>query len=506
MKYFIAGEKHYVKLAEVVLVLAILLAALYAYDRNKDFLKSFHIYYLKSYFQAWKFKKENISVPQEGEAKSVPVLTYHGAIGGSDGYNIKSDDFNEQMYALKKAGWQTVTLEDFNLFVQGEKTLPDKSFLLTFDDGRKDSYYPVDPILKSLGYNAVIFVITKHSLEGDESKYYLSKNELEKMIESGRWNVQVHTREGHNLYAINGNGDKGHFYSNKLWFEDENRLETTEEFTDRIRSDFLRAKNDIESKLRIAVLGFAFPFGDYGQDSVNFPESKSIVLDVIKTIYPMSFYQVRQDSGYTFNYPNPDAFLVKRIEVKMDWSPERLLTILNAAREKELPFRDEFKGYMGWIKSWGRMDLVDNKLFFGAQNNSTGGLVFLDGTYQWGDYRVDATVDFLRGQTFSLLSRYQDNENYISCVYTPEYVRLVRVVGGKQELISDTKSGVGIIGSEKNIGMVVSGNNAGCFANGETLVWKEELSDIPKYGGIGFGSWDPEKNNSEMSIRSVIVE
>jgi peptidoglycan/xylan/chitin deacetylase (PgdA/CDA1 family) len=42
--------------------------------------------------------------------------------------------------------------------MKGEKILPKKSFLLTFDDGRKDSFYPVDPVLKKLNYNAVILI------------------------------------------------------------------------------------------------------------------------------------------------------------------------------------------------------------------------------------------------------------------------------------------------------------------------------------------------------------
>src|SRR3989339_479020 len=103
---------------------------------------------------------------------SIPGLLYHGIIDKPDGANILLENFKDQMFALKKAGWQTISIEDFYAFTRGEKQVPDKSFLLTFDDGRKDSYYPVDPILKALDYNAVIFVISKYSL-GQSSNYYL---------------------------------------------------------------------------------------------------------------------------------------------------------------------------------------------------------------------------------------------------------------------------------------------------------------------------------------------
>ena len=75
----------------------------------------------------------------EGNARSIPVLLYHGIIIGDsnstikspDGINIPLNEFEEQMFALKKAGYQTVSMEDFQAFMRGEKQLPEKSFLLT---------------------------------------------------------------------------------------------------------------------------------------------------------------------------------------------------------------------------------------------------------------------------------------------------------------------------------------------------------------------------------------
>ncbi|MFA6383500.1 MAG: hypothetical protein WCX17_03685, partial [Parcubacteria group bacterium] len=122
-------------------------------------------------------------------AKSLPILLYHGVIEDSnwklDDVNMSLADFREQMFALKKDGYQTVTLEDYWAFMNGKKTLPVKSFMLTFDDGRSDSYYPVDPILKVLNYTAVMNVITGRSLgpNNEKSNFHLSQIELEKMVE-----------------------------------------------------------------------------------------------------------------------------------------------------------------------------------------------------------------------------------------------------------------------------------------------------------------------------------
>src|SRR3989338_8622418 len=71
--------------------------------------------------------------PPTTPAISVPVLLYHGESGGPD---MPQATFVQQMRALHEAGWRTVTLSQFEAFMRGEASVPDKSFLLTFDDGR----------------------------------------------------------------------------------------------------------------------------------------------------------------------------------------------------------------------------------------------------------------------------------------------------------------------------------------------------------------------------------
>ena len=75
-----------------------------------------------------------------------------------------------------------------------------ESFLLTFDDGRKDSYYASQPLLEAFGFRATMYVITAKSLGDKSSVYYLSRQEVKKMKDSGHWDIQPHTRDGHDEY------------------------------------------------------------------------------------------------------------------------------------------------------------------------------------------------------------------------------------------------------------------------------------------------------------------
>lgn len=507
---------------------------LYVFYYNEDFIFDLKTAYLKQIYlpsYAYSFDKvksntvnnlanvsaifsrnnfhENISVgdhQNELMAKSIPVLLYHGVIENPDGSNILLEDFKNQMFALKKNGWQTVGIGDFYQFIKGEKELPDKSFLLTFDDGRKDSYYPVDPILKALDYNAVMFVITKYSLRDNNSNYYLSKKELKRMIKNGRWEIGAHTREGHDTYKISLDGRDGHFYSNKLWLDNENRLEIEEEYKNRITADFVAAKDDIEQGLGVKVVAFAYPFGDFGQNSINFPESERIVSDAVKSIYPMSFYQVWPGRGFSFNYPKSDVSLIKRIDVKPDWRPKELITLLDAGREKPLPYFDNFEKYDGWIKTWGDLTWGDNSLILSATDSNNGGAVFLDGTRLWEDYVFMADVHFKKGQTYSVIAGYRDNSNYIFCSFTPSGIRLEQISGGERKILNEFKGKFNLLDKEKNVGIGFASKTASCYLNGKRVIDTSGVDEGLDNGSIGFKTWNPQANNSELIVKEVFVK
>ncbi|OGI15686.1 hypothetical protein A3K63_04620 [Candidatus Micrarchaeota archaeon RBG_16_49_10] len=271
------------------------------------------------------FTSEPTKICMESNAKAVPVLLYHGITDRPDGENLPLSSFKEQMLMLKRAGYQTVTLEEFNEFVNGERDLPDKSFLITFDDGRRDSYYYADPVLRALDYNAVMFVITGGGYGGE---FYLSERELKQMADSGRWKLESHGAVAHFGIPIDGQGTKGIFYSNKMWVEGEGRLETNGEFKNRIEEDLSLSKAKIEETSNASVIGLAFPYGDYGQRASNYPEVQDVLLQAVSSHYGLVFYQY-SEKGDFYNYPNQGTFMIKRVKIEPSWSTEDLKRIFS---------------------------------------------------------------------------------------------------------------------------------------------------------------------------------
>lgn len=503
-------KKTHQKLLLVILILIIQVFGIFLYVRNEIFITEFKKdYVMDLYFPILKYKLSNIGlggnpdVYSSATAEAVPALLYHSILTEPDGENVLVPNFTSQMIALKKAGYNTIYIDDFYNFMQEKKTLPEKSILITFDDGPKNSYYPVEPLLKTLGFNAVSYIITKYALV-DKSKFYLTTKELEKMKNSGHWELQFHAKDGHTPYRIGMNGEQGRFYPNKLWLNDQNRLETIVEYKKRIKEEITNGKADLEKLTEEDTISYAFPFGDYGQNYSNFPEATDVLLAEINDVFPMVFYQVYTGSGYSYNYPDKNEFMMKRIIVRPDWSAEDLLHELEKGRPKQLPFYTDFAKDRGWEKTWGKQIVAKNKLEL-TTDNSEGGSVILDGSYNWKDYNFTADIDWDMGDSFTLIARYIDGNNYVACNITDETISVQEIDDAINRNLSIATSQFLLRkGVSFKAGLKVIKDEIECSINEETIV---NAKINPKFiqGGIGFKNWAVSEGNSRVYVKSVEV-
>lgn len=97
-----------------------------------------------------------------------PALCYH-RVGGPLELGITrvaNSVFVRQMTALAKAGWRTLTLEEFSrsaspyLFPVTRLSSAERTFLLTFDDGYASLAETAYPMLADLGFTATTFLVT----------------------------------------------------------------------------------------------------------------------------------------------------------------------------------------------------------------------------------------------------------------------------------------------------------------------------------------------------------
>jgi peptidoglycan/xylan/chitin deacetylase (PgdA/CDA1 family) len=98
-------------------------------------------------------------------AAAVPVLMYHHVSPSPGLVTVSPENFRAQMRWLARNGWRGITCDEFSRFLKGD-TLPDRSVLITFDDGYLDNWVHAAPILAEYGLHAVLFLITGRIGEG----------------------------------------------------------------------------------------------------------------------------------------------------------------------------------------------------------------------------------------------------------------------------------------------------------------------------------------------------
>ncbi|PIE71885.1 MAG: hypothetical protein CSA22_00570 [Deltaproteobacteria bacterium] len=93
--------------------------------------------------------------------QTVPVLVYHRfAAAGNDTYIVNAEQFKAQMRYLKDQQYHVVSLDEFAGFLNGDNPLPEKSVMLTFDDGWASIYAYAYPVMRAFGFPGVLFVYT----------------------------------------------------------------------------------------------------------------------------------------------------------------------------------------------------------------------------------------------------------------------------------------------------------------------------------------------------------
>lgn len=109
-------------------------------------------------FQIWKVNNIN--------QKQVAVLVYHDIVKDPtktnyEGDVLSSQEFEDELKYLKEKGYQSISVEELYEWKHDKKEIPDKSVVITFDDGFYSFKHIAQPILKKYDYKAICFLIGK---------------------------------------------------------------------------------------------------------------------------------------------------------------------------------------------------------------------------------------------------------------------------------------------------------------------------------------------------------
>jgi poly-beta-1,6-N-acetyl-D-glucosamine N-deacetylase len=333
------------------------------------------------------------SMPEPAAGSAPLVLCYHEVEPDpSSKYGVTPDRLAEQLGALRSAGYRTISVKQFLGYLAGEP-LPPRSLLITFDDGTKGNWVHADPILEQNGFTAVSFVIT--GSVGQKDGYYLSWDELQRMRESGRWELESHTYEGHVMVPSGPDGKTGPFLANRIWSG--GGRESVDAFRSRITTDVDHSITDLKAHGAPAPRLFAFPYS-----ATTAPTNDASLFAVASTELHRRFGAVFTDfeaSGVT----PPDELArheVRRLVVTRGLTTLELLRRIGdgagrAPGDVAHPFErpDEWTDATGEPRS---LDLTGGALRI-APTGRTGNVVNFAPlrSASWTDYRADVTVSGL---------------------------------------------------------------------------------------------------------------
>lgn len=173
-------------------------------------------------------------VEEVAEVSEVPVLMYHYVrdVERSEddlGWRLSVSPklFEEHLAELFERGYESVKSADL---VDG--LVPEKSVVLSFDDGTVDFYETAWPLLKQYGFGASIAIVS--DFVGRDG--YMSREQIEELIEEG---VEV----------------LGHSATHKDLRGGVN-----------LEVEILESKRDLEEMFGVDIVGFVYPSGKYNED------------------------------------------------------------------------------------------------------------------------------------------------------------------------------------------------------------------------------------------------
>lgn len=232
---------------------------------------------------------------------TVPILLYHNVTHGycleDTSLHITPEEFDAQISALKNGGYNIISLQHYIRYVNSGEPIPEKSVIITFDDGYLGVYSHAYPILKKHNVPATVFVITGLVGFNDTSFPHFTWEQALEMDKSGIIDIQSHTR----------------FH-----------YDSTEIPLPLLTLELRKSKYDIETRLGKTCNILAFPYGEYTY----------VGLDAAKSA---GYNCVARTEDMGTNRKSEGLFHLNRIFVRRTWSGNDLIRIIEENNQLHLP-------------------------------------------------------------------------------------------------------------------------------------------------------------------------
>ncbi len=265
------------------------------------------------------------NVISEDTSVNVPILMYHHITPEpSGGVAVSTAKFEEQIRSLSEAGYTAVSYEQLMSYVDSGTALPEKSIVITFDDGYESNISLAAPILEKYGMCATIAIVgvtegcTTYKDTGSEITPHFSLDDprVSELVGKGIIDIETHTFDMHQVEKYDGDGCR----KGAVMLENESE----EEFIRALSDDLEMARSRIQSATGTETLVYTYPYGFYSRLSEEVIHSLGMRVSVTTDHGTNEIIKGVEQSLY----------LLKRISVSENATGEGLLNTLAAFAEK----------------------------------------------------------------------------------------------------------------------------------------------------------------------------
>ncbi|WP_454052736.1 polysaccharide deacetylase family protein [Clostridium sp. Marseille-Q7071] len=177
-------------------------------------------------------------LPLKDNSVGVPVLYYHSIQkSGENELMMDPELFRSHLQWLNNNNYTSLTMEEFYNYIKYNTPVPEKSVVITFDDGYIDNYTNAMPIINEFDFDTTIFMVS--DFVGNPN--FLTESQL-KELEKNKINIESHTAN--------------HLYLAKLPKEKQ-------------KEELQQSKDRLDNLLNEKIEYVAYPYGSYNDDTKN---------------------------------------------------------------------------------------------------------------------------------------------------------------------------------------------------------------------------------------------
>ncbi len=256
-----------------------------------------------------------LSMAQNGTNTAIQIpdnlfvtLTFHDVrddvarTGDRDVYAISTKNLAQYFAWLQQEGWHPIRLQDVWQARQNKKLLPNKSVLLTFDDGALSSYSHIYPLLKQYNFPAV-FAISTSWINGNTKDPYeeygennlMNWDQMREMQASGLVEFASHSDNLHKGILANPQKNMQPAAITREYFPKVQKYESDQAYQERVVADLKKSKEILDFELGVNTLGIFWPYGAVTKESEQLAAKAGLPLS-----FSLGSMSTLADSGKTY--------------------------------------------------------------------------------------------------------------------------------------------------------------------------------------------------------------